>query len=95
MGAFVTKKHVLHQARRVGRRHRRARILTVVLGVALALLVSPTPANAATTLPDLQLPWPTGIFHAINGGDTYGCNFHINADYFAIDFQVGGACHCY
>jgi murein DD-endopeptidase MepM/ murein hydrolase activator NlpD len=49
-----------------------------------------TPARANTTIA-LQLPWPTGQYHNINGGDTYGCGFHIHADYYAIDFvsQIG------
>jgi len=34
----------------------------------------------------LQFPWPTGQYHTINGGDTYGCGFHVHADYYAIDF---------
>jgi hypothetical protein len=37
--------------------------------------------------PGLQLPWPTGVQHRINGGYTYGCGTHTGSNYYAIDFQ--------
>jgi hypothetical protein len=69
----------------------------VSLAVMAALLTSQETATAA---PALQLPWPTGHQHRINGGNAYGCGTHsgpqtaisasaYNADYYAIDFQFG------
>lgn len=50
-------------------------------------------SHAATTTkpPLLRLPWPltykgNQVQHGINGGDTYGCGLHQNADFYAIDF---------
>ena len=39
--------------------------------------------------PPLQLPWPTGQIHNINGGSTYNCKHHVGRDRFAIDFHLG------
>jgi len=36
----------------------------------------------------LQLPWPTGQQHKINGGYTYGCGDHTGRDYYAVDFNL-------
>jgi len=68
--------------------------LAVLSAVALALVSASASAQAA---PALQLPWPAGQQHRINGGNTYGCDTHntatassataYNADYYAIDFQ--------
>jgi len=75
--------------------------LTCCIAVTLALLANHETAMAA---PTLQLPWPSGHQHRINGGWTYGCpagypyygthdrltnSDHYNADYYAIDFQFG------
>ena len=38
--------------------------------------------------PTLQLPWPAGQQHRINGGDTYDCGqYHHGRTRFAVDFQ--------
>ena len=69
---------------------------TLVFAILFALLlasISFIPATsvvkkayAASKVPLLQLPWPSNKVHGINGGDTYGCGLHQNADYYAIDF---------
>ena len=51
----------------------------------VGLVGGPAPAEAAPGL--LQLPWPAGTEHRINGGNTYGCGTHTGGDYYAIDFQ--------
>ena len=49
--------------------------------------------DGAGAVPSLQLPWPTGEQHRINGGWTYGCpsgypfyGTHNGSNYYAIDF---------
>ncbi len=49
--------------------------------------------QSASAAPALQLPWPTGEQHRINGGWTYGCpsgypyyGTHNGSNYYAIDF---------
>ena len=82
---------------RLGGKVMGARLLLILMGgaiLAAALLAGRQIAEAA---PALQLPWPSGQQHRINGGNTYGCDTHnqltassstsYNADYYAIDFQ--------
>src|SRR5712692_3391961 len=44
--------------------------------------------HAANPTISLQLPWPTGQKHNINGGYTYHCPDHIGLDNYAIDFAL-------
>jgi hypothetical protein len=46
----------------------------------------PIPALAAPG--GLQLPWATANHYNINGGDTYGCDYHTGNDQYAIDFNL-------
>lgn len=66
---------------------RMALITLCTLGFALAYV---GPAEADPPHP-LQLPWPRGEQHRINGGYTYGCFTHggsgYETNYYAIDFQ--------
>jgi len=39
--------------------------------------------------PALQLPWPTGDSHRIDGGNSYNCGDHTGSNQYAIDFQFG------
>lgn len=65
-----------------------ASIVTLATIVAGTVALQPWPPAFAAL--SLQLPWPTGVGHAINGGNTYGCGLHVGRDGYAIDFQVGG-----
>lgn len=47
-----------------------------------------TASNRTATPIPLQLPWPTGQSHDINGGNSYNCNDHVGLDYYAIDFAL-------
>jgi murein DD-endopeptidase MepM/ murein hydrolase activator NlpD len=63
-----------------------AMLLSLLLfGVVTAFVPAQQPTAYAASIA-LQFPWPTGQYHTINGGDTYGCGYHIHADYYAIDF---------
>lgn len=46
-------------------------------------------AHPSEAAPALQLPWPLGVQHLINGGNTYGCGTHSDpaVNKYAIDFQ--------
>ncbi len=60
--------------------------LVTLLALLLAVASGGSTARAA---PALQLPWPTGHQHRINGGYTYGCMYHTGSAYYAIDFAFG------
>jgi len=64
----------------------KVRLSLLMALAALVWIVSlNTPAQAA---PALQLPWPTGTSHRINGGATYNCPpSHVGGDSYAIDFK--------
>jgi hypothetical protein len=65
----------------------RLRLVFAGLCVLFVLTVHATPpADAAPGV--LQLPWPAGVQHRINGGDTYGCGYHQGSSQYAIDFQL-------
>jgi len=67
-------------------------LVALVCGLLLSASLA-TPSSQAA--PSLQLPWPSGAQHRINGGYTYGCGTHSNTtrNYYAIDFvfAVGDA----
>lgn len=69
-----------------------------VVGIAVTLVALTDFSNAsADPAPNLQLPWPTGTAHRIGVGHGYDCYTHDrqtqtiswNADYYALDFEVG------
>jgi hypothetical protein len=74
-------------------------VLTILATSSLAIFLFLLGDRSTTAAPSLQLPWPAGHQHRINGGYTYGCGTHTtsvatsstayNADYYAIDFQFG------
>lgn len=66
-------------------------IVLVAVFAVPSLVVKPLPAFAATNIgetPLLELPWPSGQKHNINGGYTYGCGDHTGRDAYAIDFAL-------
>lgn len=62
--------------------------LRLVLAGLVASIAASAIGGQAAAAPALQLPWPTGVEHRINGGDTYGCGYHTGSSYYAIDFQL-------
>ena len=62
-----------------------------ILATALVIAAQFLGATGAGTDPSLQLPWPSGEQHRINGGYTYGCGTHggtgYESNYHAIDFS--------
>ena len=55
--------------------------VTVTFGILALIIAIPgfSPSRAAAA-PALQLPWPVGTQHRINGGYTYGCGTHDDPD---------------
>lgn len=63
-------------------------IVTGAILVTGAMGISSSPVQAATAV--LMLPWMTNAgppWHSISG-NTYGCDTHVNTDYYAIDFGL-------
>jgi len=58
------------------------------LWLAPAVSASAFRNQQASSLPALQLPWPTSQQHNQNGGNSYGCGDHTGKDYYAIDFNL-------
>lgn len=69
----------------ISRRRVAGLVAATLAGTAISWL-PPIPAHAA---PALQLPWPAGQRHNINGGYSYHCGAtHQGRDNFAIDFNL-------
>jgi len=60
-------------------------VLAGFCAMVLALASLSTTTQAAPSF-GLQLPWPAGTQHRINGGNGYNCGTHTGGDYYALDF---------